>query len=73
MARPVIPIAPQIDEVTREVSLRQALHPSKIKSGQISQLISDMQISRMEAALRTLRFVRDNEAAIREKIGALPW
>jgi len=69
----VAPIAQQIDEVTRELSLRQVTHPGKVRSGQISKAVSEAQIERMESALRTLRFVRDNEAAIREKIGALPW
>lgn len=69
MARVRSTIKAQLEEVNREVSLRQALHPGKIASGILSRDLSELQIARMEDAGKTLKFVLDHKEKIEAATG----
>jgi hypothetical protein len=67
--REPVPLSAQIDEVARTLSFRQVTAQTEAKKQQISRTISDAQIERMEYALKTLRFVRDNKEKIEAATG----
>jgi hypothetical protein len=66
--REPVPLTAQIDEVSRTLSFRQVTHQTQGKTG-VSRTVSDAQIERMEYALKTLRFVRDNKEKIEAATG----
>lgn len=49
----MIPLRHQIDEVRRELSLRQRAHPSFIAKGKMRQGEADLHMQRMQAVLET--------------------
>jgi hypothetical protein len=53
----MIPIKEQIAEVARELAIRRAVYPKWVASGKLKQAACDQQITRMEAALETLKCV----------------
>ena len=58
-------IIQQIEEVEREIKLRRDVYPRMVLSGKMRQSIADYHMQRMEAVLRTLEWLRDNEAKIK--------
>ena len=61
----------QIAEVARECALRKNVYPQFVARGKMEQTEADDHAARMEAALETLKWVRDNrEALIKLKKGA---
>jgi hypothetical protein len=55
----------QIDEVKREIRMREEVYPRQVRSGVLRQSIADYQMQRMKAVLATLEWVRDNETDVR--------
>lgn len=62
-----IDIEQQIAEVARECALRKNVYPQFVARGKMEQTEADNHAARMEAALGTLKWVRDN----REKLISL--
>lgn len=58
----------QIEEVEREVKLREDVYSRQVAQGKMRQSIADYHLGRMKAALATLQWIRDNEAAIRAAV-----
>lgn len=58
----------QIEEIEREVRLRESVYPRQIAEGKMRQSIADYHLGRLKAALATLQWVRDHEAAIRAAV-----
>lgn len=54
-----VSIADQIAELERELSLRQRVYPEFVRAKRLSQRNADLQIARLQAAIDTLRSVRD--------------
>jgi hypothetical protein len=61
-------IAQQIEEVAREIKLRDDVYARQVRQGAMRQSIADFHLGRMQAALATLQWVRDNEAAIKAAV-----
>lgn len=60
-----ISIGEQIAEVEREIALRKNVYPTFIANKRMTQADANQHRDRLEAALVTLLWCRDNEAAIR--------
>lgn len=65
-----ISIDQQIEEVEREIKLREGVYPRQVTSGKMRQSVADFHIERMTAVLRTLQWLRENEEKIRAKAEA---
>ncbi len=59
------PLTHQIEEIEREIKLRENVYPGLVKKGSMRQSIADFHLGRMKAALATLQWVRDHEAEIK--------
>jgi hypothetical protein len=68
MAR--IPLAVQIAEIEREISLRRRVYPRWIASGRMKEHDADRHIATLEAVLATLNCLEREQKVIR---GALMW
>lgn len=55
----------QIDEVERELKMREEVYPRQVSSGKLRQSIADYQIDRLKAVKVTLEWLRDNETDVR--------
>lgn len=71
--RPNIPLAEQLAAVDREIAMRRAVYPHRIRNGKMTQAAAELEIARMTAvrvtleglgnqALEWVRF-RDDDAA----------
>jgi hypothetical protein len=49
-----IPLALQIDEIVRELALREKVYPTWVERGKMHQEVADKQMARMRAVLVTL-------------------
>jgi len=62
MAR--ISIIGQIAEAERELAMRHQVYPRQVGAGKMRQGEAEMLIARQEAIIKTLRWVKANEAEI---------
>ena len=60
----------QVAEVEREIHMRKKVYPNFVKYGKMKQEESDYHMGRMEAVLRTLKWLQVNEAKIKAKVEA---
>lgn len=65
-------IAAQIEEAEREVLLRTGVYPRQVAAGKMRQSVADMHLDRMAAIVTTLRWLQENEAAIKAALGTKP-
>lgn len=63
-----ISIQGQIQEIEREIALRQGVYPRMVREGKLRQEEANMLMDRALAIRMTLIFCRDNEADIRQFI-----
>lgn len=59
----------QVAEVGREVGLRRNVYQRLIAKGQMTQAAADLHLARMEAAYRTLKWLKKHEARIKAALG----
>ena len=64
-----ISLAQQIEEIEREIKMRVGVYPRQVSSGKMRQSVADYHMERMKAVLRTLEWLRENEAEIKGKAG----
>lgn len=57
-----ISIEQQISEIQREIGLRKNVYPGLVARGKMRQGEADEHMARIEAALTTLQWIRDNRA-----------
>lgn len=55
-----VPIAEAIEEVGREIRLRQRLYPEWVKRGRLKQDTADTKLARMQGAERDLKWLAKN-------------
>lgn len=55
----------QIEEVERELAERAKVYPRLMSSGRMRPSVAEFHVARMEAVLRTLKWVKANEAKLR--------
>jgi hypothetical protein len=67
-----ISITAQIEEVEREIALRERVYPRQVLSGKMRQSVADMHMDRMKQIAATLQWLRDNEDAVRAAITPPP-
>lgn len=60
-----ISIAQQIEEIEREIALRQRVYPNQVRTGKMRQSVADYHMQRIDAVLKTLLWLQANEARIR--------
>lgn len=65
----MISLNQQIEEVVRELDQRSRVYPRLVSKGGARQSVLDYQVARMQAVLKTLRWLRDNEAKVRAAVG----
>lgn len=63
----MISLNQQIEEVERELTLRERVYPHQIASRKMRQSVADFHMERMRAVLFTLQWLQQNEAIIRAK------
>jgi hypothetical protein len=63
-----ISLAQQIEEVEREIKLRESVFQSYGRSGKMRSSEVEFHIARMKAVLTTLRWLQANEATIRAAV-----
>jgi len=56
----------QIDEVRRELRMRPDVYSRQVATGKLRQSVAEYQMERMEAVLRTLEWLQDNEQRIKD-------
>lgn len=61
-----VPITEQCAEIERELALRRRVYPHWVESGRLGDVDAERQLSRMEAALKTLRWVEKHGEAIKQ-------
>lgn len=59
-----VSIGAQIEEVQRELKLRQNVYSTMVAQGKMRQSVADMHMARMQAVLETLEWCSDNAAQI---------
>lgn len=64
-----ISINAQIEEVEREIEKRRQVYPRLVAKREMRQSVADMHIERMIAVLATLRWLQENEGAIKAALG----
>lgn len=62
MSQRKISIEQQISEIQREIGLRKNVYPGLVARGKMRQGEADEHMARIEAALTTLMWIRDNRA-----------
>jgi hypothetical protein len=67
MSKP-ISLAQQIEEVEREIKLRESAFQSYGRTGKARSSEAEFHIARMKAVLTTLRWLQANEATIRAAV-----
>lgn len=67
-----ISIDDQIAEVGREIGLRKHVYPGFVARGKLTQEEADDHIARMEAAYKTLKWVKANREAILSAVADVP-
>jgi hypothetical protein len=65
-----ISLTSQISEVERELALRRSVYPAQVGKGTLKQSVADLLTERMEAVLKTLRWVEKNELELRAFLAA---
>lgn len=63
-----ISITGQIQEIEREIALREKVYPHQVASGRMRQAVADYHMERMHAVLATLKWIDAHSAQIRDKI-----
>lgn len=61
-----IPVAAQIAELERELSLRARVYPRWVEQGRLAQDAADEQIAAMRAAVRSLQILAEVQRMARE-------
>lgn len=64
------PLSQQIEELEREIGLRRGVYPRQVGSGKMRQGEADFHMARIESALKTLKWLKDNEEAIKQGMAA---
>lgn len=52
-------IGAQIEEINREIALRERVYPHQVRSGKMRQSVADFHLDRMRAVLKTLQSLSD--------------
>ncbi len=60
-----ISLAQQIEEVMREISLRNRVYPHQVSTGKMRQSVADYHLARMAAVRQTLEWLQENEEQIK--------
>jgi hypothetical protein len=60
----MISLNQQIEEVEREIALRERVYPRQISSGKMRQSVADYHIARMRAVLLTLQWAQKNSSMV---------
>jgi len=60
-----VPLAGQIAEVEREIVMRRQVYGRKVQERRMRPAEADLLIARMEAVLKTLRWLEANETQVR--------
>ncbi|MGE0023975.1 MAG: hypothetical protein AB7S70_10135 [Hyphomicrobium sp.] len=66
--KPRFSIHQQIEEVKYELMQRDNVYPRLVRKGTLRQGEADLHTARMEAALRSLEWLRDNEPHIKQRL-----
>lgn len=64
-------IAQQIEEVERELKLREGVYARSVASGAMRASVAEFHIDRLRAVLATLRWVSEHEGVLRKAIAPL--
>jgi hypothetical protein len=65
-----ISIDQQIEEVERELAERSRVYPRLVAKGTLRKSVAEYHVERLNAALATLKWLRDNELLIKQRLGA---
>lgn len=65
-----ISIGQQIEEVEREIALREGVYKRMVSNGQMRQSKADFFMDRIRAAHVSLCWLRDNEPVIKQRLAA---
>lgn len=60
-------LSQQIEEVERELEQREKVYPGLIAKRRLGSSIADFYVGRMHQVLRTLKWLRRNEALLRQR------
>ena len=60
-----ISIAQQIEEVVREIALRNKVYPRMVATSKMRQSVADYHIERIAAVRQTLEWLQENEEKIK--------
>lgn len=59
----------QIDEVRREIAMRERVYPGQVTRGKMRQSEAAFALDRMRAVLRTLEFLQTHREAVISTLG----
>jgi len=63
-----ISLSQQIEEVKRELAYRGNVYPRLVSSGKLRKGEADYHVERMQAVLKTLEWLEQNETRIKEML-----
>jgi hypothetical protein len=66
----MISLNQQIEEVAREIEMRERVYPHLVSSGKMRQSHADYHQARLRAVLKTLQWLAANEKTIKQAIGS---
>ena len=64
------PLSQQIEEVERELGKRREVYPRWVGSGKMRRGESEYHMARMESVLKTLKWLSDNQEAVKQVVAA---
>jgi hypothetical protein len=62
-------LAQQIEEVQRELGLRENVYARLVIKGEMRQAVADYHLERMQAALKSLKWLQRHETKIKTAVG----
>lgn len=63
-------IGAQLEEVDREIRLREKVYPNEVKRGAMRESVANYHLDRMRAVRRTLAWLAENETKVKEALAS---
>lgn len=63
-----ISLTQQIEELERERAMRKDVYARQVQAGKLRQSIADFHMTRLDAAIASIRWLQEHEPVIRQRL-----